>query len=272
MLDKYKDENEFYSLIGIKYKTFMKMVEILKEGEAKQKQIGGRPNKLSIEQRLLMTLEYWKEYSTYRIIAKKYNISHVSCIRNIFWVENTLIKNSHFHIPGKKILLENKGTTNNLLAIDATEIPIERIKKNLKLLFSGKKRQHSLKSQIIIDLFNNKIISVDFCYGSTHDYKLFLKSNTLINPKLELIADSGYQGLQNVHKNTLLPIKKSKNNPLNPDKKEYNSFLSKVRIVIEHVFARLKRFKILVYRYRNKIRRFGLRFNLISGIYNFELS
>ncbi len=63
--------------------------------------------------------------------------------------------------------------------------------------------------------------------------------------------------MQNVHKNTLLPIKKSKNNPLNPDKKEYNSFLSKVRIVIEHVFARLKRFKILVYRYRNKIRRFG---------------
>ncbi|WP_342223587.1 transposase family protein [Spiroplasma endosymbiont of Asaphidion curtum] len=138
-----------------------------------------------------------------------------------------------------------------------------------KLLFSGKKRQHSLKSQIIIDLFNNKIISVDFCYGSIHDYKLFLKSNTLINPKLELIADSGYQGLQNVHKNTLdlvhnynilhlpnykihfhlyiylifvlhlenniikivdkiegyvpsllLPIKKSKNNPLNPDKKK----------------------------------------------------
>ncbi|WP_342224361.1 transposase family protein [Spiroplasma endosymbiont of Asaphidion curtum] len=135
MLDKYKDESEFYSLIGIKYKTFMKMVEILKEAEAKQKQIDGRPNKLSIEQRLLMTLEYWKEYSTYRIIAKKYNISHVSCIRNIFWVENTLIKNSHFHIPGKRILLENKGTNNNLLAIDATEIPIERIKKTKIIIF-----------------------------------------------------------------------------------------------------------------------------------------
>ncbi|WP_342224518.1 hypothetical protein [Spiroplasma endosymbiont of Asaphidion curtum] len=47
--------------------------------------------------------------------------------------------------------MENKGTNNNLLAIDATEIPIEELKK-LKLLFSGKKRQHSLKSQIIIDL------------------------------------------------------------------------------------------------------------------------
>ncbi|WP_339025433.1 transposase family protein [Spiroplasma endosymbiont of Agriotes lineatus] len=116
------------------------------------------------------------------------------------------------------------------------------------MLFSDKKRQHSLKSQIIIDLFNNKIISVDFCYGSIYDYKLFLKSNTLINPKIELVADSAYQGLQNVHKNKLLPIKKSKNNPLNPDKKEYKNFLSKIRIAIEHVFAKLKRFKILVYR------------------------
>ncbi|WP_342224535.1 hypothetical protein [Spiroplasma endosymbiont of Asaphidion curtum] len=83
-----------------------------------------------------MTLEYWKEYSTYRVLLqKKYNISHVSCIRNIFWVENTLIKNSHFHIPGKKILLENKGTNNNLLAIDASEIPIERIKKTKIIIF-----------------------------------------------------------------------------------------------------------------------------------------
>ncbi|WP_422398196.1 transposase family protein [Spiroplasma endosymbiont of Agriotes lineatus] len=63
------------------------------------------------------------------------------------------------------------------------------------MLFSGKKRQNSLKSQIIIDLFSNKIISVDFCCGSIHDYKLFLKSNTLINSKIELVVDSGYQGL-----------------------------------------------------------------------------
>ncbi|WP_342224631.1 transposase family protein [Spiroplasma endosymbiont of Asaphidion curtum] len=75
----------------------------------------------------------------------------------------------------------------------------------------------------------------------------------------------------NTYSNIYLP-NKTLCVPLNPDKKEYNSFLNKVRIVIEHVFARLKRFKILVYRYRNKIRRFGLRFNLISGIYNFELS
>ncbi len=53
----------------------------------------------------------------------------------------------------------------------------------------------------------------------TYSNNVFLKSNTLINPKIELVADSGYQGLQNVHKNTLLPIKKSKNNSLNPNKR-----------------------------------------------------
>ncbi|WP_425289782.1 transposase [Spiroplasma endosymbiont of Zeiraphera isertana] len=47
--------------------------------------------------------------------------------------------------------------------------------------------------------------------------------------------------------------------------------LSKIRIKIEHVFAKLKRFKILSLKYRNKIRRFALRFNLIAGIYNLEL-
>ncbi|WP_425289757.1 transposase family protein [Spiroplasma endosymbiont of Zeiraphera isertana] len=74
----------FYSLVGIKPKTFYKMLEILKIAESKQKYYGGRKNKIVIEERLLMTLEYWKDYSSYRVIAKRYNISHTSCIRNIF--------------------------------------------------------------------------------------------------------------------------------------------------------------------------------------------
>lgn len=130
MFEKYKNDQEFYSLVGIQPKTFKKMVEILKMEEEKQKFRGGRKNKLSMENRLLMTLEYWKEYSTYRVIAKKYGIDHTNCIRNIFWIENILIKSSVFNLSGKKELLKNKGTNNILLAIDATETPIERVKKN----------------------------------------------------------------------------------------------------------------------------------------------
>lgn len=130
MFKKYKNDQEFYSLVGVKIKTFQKMIEILKIAESKQKYYGGRKNKLVIEERLLMTLEYWKEYSNYRVIAKRYNISHTSCIRNIFWIENTLIKSGIFNLSGKKDLIKNKGTNKVLLAIDATETPIERIKKN----------------------------------------------------------------------------------------------------------------------------------------------
>lgn len=130
MFKKYKNDQEFYSLIGIKSQTFEKMIEILKTAEEKRRIRGGRKNKLTIEQRLFMTLEYWKEYTTYRVIAKGYDISHVNCIRNVFWVENTLIKSGVFNLPGKKESQKKKGTINTLLVIDATETPIERIKKN----------------------------------------------------------------------------------------------------------------------------------------------
>ncbi len=74
---------------------------------------------------------------------------------------------------------------------------------------------------------------------------MLLKSKTFIHPEKQVFVDSGYQGIQNIHKNTFLPFKKSKYNQLTPIQKEYNKTLSKIRIKIEHVFAKLKSFKIL---------------------------
>jgi hypothetical protein len=70
----------------------------------------------------------------------------------------------------------------------------------------------------------------------------------------------------------LLPCKAKKRCELDPLLKTYNREINKRRIVIEHVFATLKTFKILAERYRNRGKRLGLRFNLIAGIYNLELS
>lgn len=52
-----------------------------------------------------MSLEYWKDYNTYRFITNKYEIHHTSCITNTTWIENTLIKHVNFYVPEKKILL-----------------------------------------------------------------------------------------------------------------------------------------------------------------------
>ena len=85
------------------------------------------------------------------------------------------------------------------------------------------------------------------------------------------MTDTGYQGLQKIHKKTDMPKKSSKNNPLTIEEKNKNREISSQRAPNEHVIGLIKRFKIVADRYRNRRKRFGLRFNLISGICNFEI-
>ncbi|PWF32934.1 hypothetical protein DBB30_29980 [Yersinia pestis] len=75
-----------------------------------------------------------------------------------------------------------------------------------------------------------------------------------------------------MYPNSLLPLKAKRRCKLDPELKTYNQEINKRRIAIEHVFGSLKTFKILAERYRNRAKRLGLRFNLIAGIYNLELS
>lgn len=74
-----------------------------------------------------------------------------------------------------------------------------------------------------------------------------------------------------LHSNAEHPKKKSKKNPLTKEDKLKNRALSRERVLNENVIGMLKRFKIIADRYRNRRKRFGLRFNLITAIYNMEL-
>ena len=103
-----------------------------------------------------------------------------------------------------------------------------------------------------------------------HDLKLCEKSKVRLSKEVEIKADSGYQGLQKKHSKVLTPKKKSKKHKLTKEEKKANRELSKKRIKVENVIRRLKVFRILGERYRHRRKRLGLRFNLISGIYNFE--
>ena len=82
--------------------------------------------------------------------------------------------------------------------------------------------------------------------------------------------DSGYQGIQDIHPNADFPYKTSKNKPLDAEEKEYNTALSRVRVVVEHIIGDLKAFKILADRYRNKRKCYGVKFNIIAGIVNLK--
>lgn len=135
---KVESSERFRRLTGIKRTTFDVMITLLKEAESRLKKLGGKPNKLTLEDRLLMTLEYLREYRTYFHISRSYGVSESACYRNIRWVEDTLIKAGQFSLPGRKALLKSE-VEYEVILIDATETPIERPKKNKNTIIPAKR-------------------------------------------------------------------------------------------------------------------------------------
>jgi len=123
----------------------------------------------------------------------------------------------------------------------------------------------------MVNLRTLEIIATAFGKGSTHDFRLFKESYTGIDLHILCLADTGYLGINKLHINSQIPTKKSKLHPLTPEQKDANRKLTRQRIFCEHVIGRLKVFRILSDRYRNRRKRFALRFNLIAATYNLEL-
>ena len=123
----------------------------------------------------------------------------------------------------------------------------------------------------MVDKKKKKIICTNFSNGKRHDFRLFKASGVRIHPNIKSLTDTGYQGIQKIQLKAELPKKKSKKEPLTKDDKKNNRELSSEPVLNENVIGIVKRFKIIADRYRNRRKRFGLRFNLIAGIYNFEI-
>jgi hypothetical protein len=115
------------------------------------------------------------------------------------------------------------------------------------------------------------VICTTFAAGKEHDFHLFKRSKVKLKKEMECLADKGYQGIQKFHANSQLPKKKRKGKQLSQLDRQMNQNLERTRGICERIIGRLKVFKILAERYRNRRKRFGLRFNLIAGLYNYEL-
>lgn len=134
---KLKDQT-FRTVTGVTKETFAKMTEILKEEYAIIHAKYGRKRKLSIEDNLLMMLEYYKEYRTFECIGASYGLTKSATRKAIMWVEETLMKSGIFNLPGKKVL-QTADSEIEIIMVDSTEIPIERPKNGQKRYYSGKK-------------------------------------------------------------------------------------------------------------------------------------
>ena len=123
---KYKEE-DFQRYTGVSRATFARMVKALKQREASKKR-KGRPSSFRIEDQLLIALEYWREYRTYFHIAQSWKTQESTICRIVKRVEDALMADQSFHLPGKKALLQENAF--EIIVVDATETPVERPKKN----------------------------------------------------------------------------------------------------------------------------------------------
>jgi hypothetical protein len=121
---------EFKRLCGVTLETFMQMVKVVAAEKVLAKK-SGRPSKLSIEDQVLMTLEYWREYRTHFHIGVSWGLDEANVRRNISKVENILIKSGLFRLGGRKEAL-NLDSEELVLVVDVAEHEVERPKKNRK--------------------------------------------------------------------------------------------------------------------------------------------
>lgn len=119
---------EYQQIFGVKQATFERMLGVLESAYQKLHAQGGKPPKLSVLDKLVIALCYWREYRTYRHIAFDYGVGKTAVGDSIRWVEDTLLRDSSFTLPSR-LKYERSGSEIETLVVDVTEQEIERPKR-----------------------------------------------------------------------------------------------------------------------------------------------
>ena len=119
-----QSDRQFKKLFGVTKSTFYKLLEVIRVADAERHKFGGHPCRIPLENKLLWTLQYWRECRTMEHLAYEYGtvVSHIH--RAIVWIENALILDGTFRLEGKKVL-QNPDSPYRTVDVDATEHPVE---------------------------------------------------------------------------------------------------------------------------------------------------
>jgi hypothetical protein len=118
--------SDFKRLCGVSKETFAAMCEVVSEHKRAAKR--GRKSNLSIENQILLTLSFWREYRTLFHLGRDWNLHESNVSRNVRRIEDILTGSGKFSLPGKKRLLDDRALKYTI--VDVTEREIERPKKN----------------------------------------------------------------------------------------------------------------------------------------------
>lgn len=261
-------DKDIYRLLGVKKRVFEKILKKVLRiwvKEMEKKRVSGRPFAIGdCRDHLILLLIFYRNKMTHLWLANMLGVDESTVSRAIRRIAP--IVERAVRLPKiEQISLEKL----KILIIDATEQRIQRPKVGQRKFYSGKKKCHTVKHEICVNE-RLEIMSVSDCYpGSIHDLKV-RKLECRLPAGVPVLADRGYFGLDKFHDG--LVLMQTKSNSKNGPGPVSNSVLARFRIGIEHVFARLKTFRILRDQIRFDERSYGQIFRTIAGIHNLNLS
>ena len=259
-------KRQFIYLTGVTPDVFNEMVRRLGpgwKGLCQRKTRSGRPYGVGgLDDHLLVMLILYRCHITQDFLGLLYGVDKATICRSLRRIE-PLAK----RIIGVKRAIRVSAEEAQAILIDATEQPIERPKRYQKRWYSGKKKRHSIKNEVITTQAGRIVCVSPSTPGTVHDITIRRRGPPL--PKgARGYGDSGYQGYQEDHPDFDMPYKKPKKGKLTKEEKEYNHALSRFRVRVEHAIGRIKKFRILADRYRYPRSRHSTKFAIIAGITN----
>lgn len=273
--------DSIYKEIESKYPEY----EIKRLSKRKRKRNIGAGNhfKLQIRDRFLMLLVYYKLYITHTLAGFLFDLDQSNVHRDIQYMEP--IVKSCIPLPQKLYNITRRLRTVEEVElyfpgfkafIDSTEQEIQRPKnkKKQKEYYSGKKKKHTVKTQLMVNK-EGKILykSNQHKKGRQHDYSVYKDEHPITPPQVENYYDLGYVGVETDFPDlkAVLPIKKKHNIKLTKKEKRYNKKHSRQRVIVEHTICRVKKFGIMGNKYRNRLKRYDVMSDIVSGLVNYRI-
>ena len=269
--------------------------ERLNRLDRKRKIGGGRNFSLTLEDRLLDTLMYYRLYVSYALLGYLFNLDGTNVGREINQRMLPALL-SILPVPMQDELLSGRDeppqigggkrlkTLKTLMEahpeikevwVDATEQPIQRPSEKLarKQYYSGKQSEHTIKSQMLTT--KKLILHVSGNVPGSVSASTVLAGSGIMHsiPKdVQVNLDRGYEGAEGRYPNNTVykPKRAQRNHPLTLFEKLYNHLINKTRILVEHVIGRLKKFRIVAELYRNRRPAHGDFFVAVAGLINFK--
>lgn len=285
-----RDPRAMKALTGLSYQEFANLIPSFEKAyldeqrhkpNRQRKVGGGKKGKLpTTESKLFFILFYIKTYPTFDVLGFMTDRDRGKCCRSVHMLLKALKKalGREIVLPERKIhsvedFLEKFPEAKDIF-FDGTERRIQRPKnkKRQTKLYSGKKKANTRKNVIVSDENKRILFLSPSKSGRRHDKRIIDKSTLKIPDSVGKWADTGFQGLDKLYDNVVMPKKGTKKNPLSKEERENNKIISSFRVVVEHALAGIKRFRVLADTLRNKIGLFDdMVMEVCSGLWNYHL-